>query len=101
MVNNAGIFCGLNKIENESIDAFDKTMVRSEIRPKLSVLAETYRQTKAAETIDVACEYARSFPRDEIRRYSNDEAKAIAKRRAWLDRQCCLDWRLGGTCPRT
>lgn len=30
MVNNAGIFCGLNKIENESTDAFDKTMVRSE-----------------------------------------------------------------------
>ena len=27
MVNNAGIFCGQNRIAEESVEAFDKTMV--------------------------------------------------------------------------
>jgi hypothetical protein len=46
MVNNAGVFCGQHKIAEESVDAFDKTMVgQLDISFKYDREAYLYRES--------------------------------------------------------
>lgn len=79
MVNNAGIFCGQNRIAEESVEAFDKTMV-SCVVPVLESSA------RASSLIEFAgSQHSRSIPGHEIRYCANDEAGTLIKWRSRLD----------------